>query len=695
MVISVLGYLVNGISVLNLKLRKALIYLLYGFTIISLFVPTSFFGENTVNTVNLRVYFEKDVPKVFEGIDIKSYIVDAFSNIPEKTLRVVNIVDISKESVSRKVNDFVENSQGNYVRFMGSYYYTSDYNRYRYDYEKKEYVPDKYGNYVRLSDYPWAREEREKYIFSVFYKRYEYKVTESKYFLSFYVIDIDIEKFFVKSFTPVLSVGTTFKEAIQNATKFYSENINVYSPDKIDVVVFFDKSFNKLQKMYILSSIQEDSRYNIYDRTYLQELFDILSQEEIIGKQVTITFKPPRYIFFFQNYTENVGKTSSDQYYYFDNPVNGQFIKKQVGVYDQKILSEVPVKVEVGKYYKYDSDKKNYVLDMKNGQYVRYFKAYLEQEEYTKAYNFYDVIYTKIEYANFYNNFLLKVVDTESGIVIGSRNVCISTSVPLKEPIDRFGSEKVNFEYLTKVEGYRSASIDVRTYLKSLFPLRSYVSSTDGLKVTLPSGKNIGLKPGFVFFGIHDGFTTGYIRITNVYETSAEGYPIYILPGEYFKENTLLLESRTYMSNPGFTFRGYISKFGLGMELGLSSYDIYGNYTAGILLGFKIGGLTKEYLDNYMNDVYLKLYTHLNEKIDIFTSLGIAMPKTDDEEYNKANIAVLSNFGFRFSSYERKSLFTFGGTGFYSEFGIRIISKETTIISPNISIGLEYRNWYH
>ncbi|MFN3692131.1 MAG: hypothetical protein ACK4R7_04475, partial [Fervidobacterium sp.] len=351
MVVSVLSCLVNEFRVLSLKLRKGLIYLLYGFTIIILFVPTSFFGENTVNTLNLRVYFENDVPKFLEGIDIKSYIVDAFSNIPEKTLRIINIVDISKESVTKKVNNFVEDLQGNYVSFKGSYYYTSDYNRYKYDYEKKEYVPDKHGYYVRLSDYPWAREEKEKYIFSVFYKRHEYKVTESKYFLSFYVIDIDIEKFFVKSFTPVLSVGSTFKEAIQNATKLYSENTNVYSPDKIDVVVFFDKSFDKLQKMYILSSIQEDSRYNIYDRMYLQELFDIISQEEIIGKEVTITFKPPRYIFFFQNYTENVQKTTSDHYYYFDNPVNGQFIKKSVGVYNQKILSEVPVKVEVGKYY--------------------------------------------------------------------------------------------------------------------------------------------------------------------------------------------------------------------------------------------------------------------------------------------------------------------------------------------------------
>ncbi|MFN6991984.1 MAG: hypothetical protein ACK4MM_04615, partial [Fervidobacterium sp.] len=502
----------------------------------------------------------------------------------------------------------------------------------------------------------------------------------------------DIEKFFVKSFKTVLSVGSTFKEAIQNATKLYSENINVYSTDKIDVVVFFDKSFNKLQRMYILSSIQEDSRYNIYDRTYLQELFDILSREEIIGKEVTITFKPPKYIFFFENYIEKIEKTSSDKYYYFENPVNGQFIKKHVGVYNQKILSEVPVKVEVGKYYRYDSDKKNYVLDMKNGEYVRYFKAYLEQKEFTKAYNFYDVIYTKIEYANFYNNFLLKVVDTESGTAIGSKNVCISTSVPLKEPIDRFGSENVNFEYLTKVESYKSASVDVRTYLRDLFPLRSYVSSTDGLKVTLTSGRNIGIKPGLVFFGLHDGFTTGYLRVTNVYETSAEGYPIYLIPGEYFKENTILVESKAYPSSSGFTFRGYISKVGFGLELGISKYDIYGNYNAGVLLGIKLGAYTQEYLNNYMNDIYLKLYAHLSEKFDVFASLGIAMPNTDNEEYNRANIAFLSNFGFRFSSYERKSLFTFGGTGFYSEFGIRIISKETTIILPNISIGLEYRN---
>ncbi|MFN3328624.1 MAG: hypothetical protein ACK40U_07210, partial [Fervidobacterium pennivorans] len=168
MVVSVLSYLFNEFSELNSKLRKGLIYLLYSFNIIILFIPTSFFGENTENTINLRVYFEDNVPRVFEGMDIKSYIVDAFSGIPEKTLRVVNIIDVSKELVTKKVNDFVEDLQGNYVRFMGSYYYTSDRNRYKYDYEKKEYVPDKNGYYVRLSDYPWAREERDKYIFSVF-----------------------------------------------------------------------------------------------------------------------------------------------------------------------------------------------------------------------------------------------------------------------------------------------------------------------------------------------------------------------------------------------------------------------------------------------------------------------------------------------------------------------------------------------
>jgi len=79
------------------------------------------------------------------------------------------VLGISKESTTRKVNEFVRDEKGDYVYFKGNYYKIGDKKRYRYDEKRKNYVVDKYGIYVYLQEYAWARKQEDKYIISDFY----------------------------------------------------------------------------------------------------------------------------------------------------------------------------------------------------------------------------------------------------------------------------------------------------------------------------------------------------------------------------------------------------------------------------------------------------------------------------------------------------------------------------------------------
>ncbi|MGC8820170.1 MAG: hypothetical protein ACP5PP_03550 [Fervidobacterium sp.] len=108
------------------------------------------------------------------------------------------------------------------------------------------------------------------------------------------MVDIDIQNFFVKSLTPIISSGDSMQEVLENIKKFHSETQNIYSPYEVGDTILFDEKFNKLQRMYILKALQKDTRYNIYDRLYLDELFKTIRLEDILGKGVSVQFQKRR-----------------------------------------------------------------------------------------------------------------------------------------------------------------------------------------------------------------------------------------------------------------------------------------------------------------------------------------------------------------------------------------------------------------
>ncbi|MGC8955222.1 MAG: hypothetical protein ACP5JS_03885, partial [Fervidobacterium sp.] len=187
------------------------------------------------------------------------------------------------------------------------------------------------------------------------------------------VVDIDIQNFFVKSLTPIISSGDSMQEVLENIKKFHSETQNIYSPYEVGATILFDEKFNKLQRMYILKALQKDTRYNIYDRLYLDELFKTIRLEDILGKGVSVRYKPPKYLIFFENYIERIEKGKEDKYYFFRNDVNGHYIS----------INNKPFRVEVGKYYSYNSKTNSYVFDMEKGYYVKYFGGSWAKSTYT------------------------------------------------------------------------------------------------------------------------------------------------------------------------------------------------------------------------------------------------------------------------------------------------------------------------
>lgn len=627
---------------------------------------------------NLYVIIDKNLPSYYENIDISKELSNIFSDVPEKTVRIVHVVGIQKETYSYKVNEFVPDREGTYVYHKGSYYYTSSKAMYKYDSNKKIYVPDPYGLYVYLSDYPWARKEEEKYIISSFYRRYEKYITETSYYIALYITDIDVEKIFVKSVTPIITSGDSFSEALKSTGRLYRENPNKYSSYKVDVAVIFDEKFDKTQRMYILKELQKDTRYNIYDRLYLNELFKTIAFEDLFGKGVFLQFKPPKYMITFENYVERTEKVRSERYYFFENDVNGGYIKKSaIGYY-----TDVPVRVEIGRYYSYDSKNKTYVLDMEKGNYVRYYGGPWEKETYTSAYGFYDYVLTTVDILEMYTGFLLKVFDTERGTLIGSYSISKNYSTALKEPKDRFGSESASSEYLSKIWSYSNNARYVASYIQKLFPLISMVSSVSDGMVTLSSGENIGIKQGYVFQIIDNGYTSGYVKIDKVFENKSSATALYLIPYEKIYPNTLALETKNYPQITGITFQLFLKDNGFGMASGFTSFDIYGNYYWGILFGAGIE-ITYEVLEDFYPYMYLEYYNPIFSNLSLFGRFGGKYIELEDIW------EIFAESGVRFTSYLRDSIFSPGGTGVYTDVGFGVYFGNGIKIKPTVSFGID------
>ena len=652
----------------------------------SVMILLSSFSFAQSKNVKIKIVFDKSVKPFYENIDLNVSLMTTFADIKENTARIVHVLGISKESTTRKVNEFVRDEKGDYVYFKGNYYKIADKRRYTYDEKQKRYVVDKYGRYVYLQEYAWARKQEDKYIISDFYSMKSYEMPVTNYYIYLVVTDIDIQTFFIKSITPIVGKGSTIDRAIENARTTFSTVVNEYSPDKLDVAVLFEKGFDPVLRTALLAKLQEDTRYNIYDRLYIDEIMEIVRTSDLFGtEQVVVKFQPPRYLITFENLVKDDYQFIEDRYYFFENPVNGAYIKKSVDGLD------VPVKVEVGSYYRYDSNTKRYVFDKAKGSYVRYYKGPWEKDNYVYETRFYDYILYKVTKLNTFYSLLMKIFDTKKGTLVGSRFFSRQIETVLKEPVDRFGTEEVDFHTDTKIESYYSVANEVQEFLQLLFPLSTVVSQISGEKALLESGKNIGTKPGYVFQSVANGYTTSFMRLERVFEKNSEARIFYVVPGENIEPHSLVIETKQYPSNLGIRFGFFVEKETYGMKIGYIKSDIYGNYLWSFTSSFSIPYDTSS-VDRMMFPVAFEFSKFLfGENIELLlgTSFNIVSESSGASYISDYGVLI----GLALSSYLRNSVFSYGGACFYTEvtYTIPLSNFELSPNNMNLSIGVDMR----
>ena len=628
----------------------------------------------------VQIIIDSKIPTIYEKVDLGTELMNAFSTeVPDNILRVVHLIDLKKESYSRKVNEFVRDREGTYVYYKGTYYYTSKRARYSYDSKNNKYVPDVNGSYIYVPEFSWARSEEEKYIASDLYKRYEKIESGTEYYMSIYITDVDIENVFVKSVVPIRVSDNSVKGMIGKATQQHYEITNRKSPYKIDIAIVFNPAIDKNMRMSIISKLQEDTRYNIYDRLYLDEVFKTIKFKDLFGKEANLKFTPPAYIIAFDNPVSTSETTQSTKYLFFENAMNGAYIKKSL-----VNGGSAPVRIDVGKYYSYDSDKKAYVLNMKDGRYIRYLGNGWEKEGYVLENTFYD--YTLFEETDMekYTSLLCNIYDTETGEILGSKAFESLRKIPKKEITDRFGTERVNSETEADMAIIQDISSDVYEFLQLLFPLSSLVSKVQGNKVSLLSGENIGMKRGYVFQDIYNGYTMGYLRVDKVAADTSEGNVFYLIPGEQIKENSYAIESKRYPNFVGGRFTFSVSNEGLNFTLGYVSSDIYNNHKQSFSIGYSITDLSATTPTNQL--FAESSFFVLSKQLEIYFDLGML---------SKDNFETLNAFlspGIRISSYTDNSVYYPGGFGVFAQLEGKIAYSNATFnITPILSLGMETR----
>ncbi|WP_448379513.1 hypothetical protein [Fervidobacterium sp.] len=637
-------------------------------------------------SVKIKVVFDKNVKPVYENIDLSVSLTTTFADIKDSTARIVHVLGISKESTTRKINEFVRDEKGDYVYFKGNYYKIADKRRYTFDEKQKTYVVDKYGRYVYLQEYAWARKQEEKYIISDFYSLKTYEIPVMNYYIYLVVTDIDVQTFFIKSVTPIVGKGSTVERAIENARKIFSTVVNEYSPDKVDIAVLFEKGFDPVLRTALLAKLQEDTRYNIYDRLYIDEIMEIVRTSDLFGtEQIVLKFQPPRYLITFENLVKSDYQFTEDRYCFFENPVNGAYIKKSVGNLD------VPVKVEVGSYYRYDSNTKRYVYDKEKGSYVKYYKGPWEKDNYVYETMFYDYMLYKLTKLNTFYSLLMKVFDTEKGTLVGSRFFSRQIETVLKEPVDRFGTEVVHFHTDTKIGSYYSVASEVQAFLQLLFPLSTAISQISGEKALLEGGKNIGAKSGYVFQSIANGYTTSFMRLERVFEKGSEASIFYIVPGEEVEPHSLVIETKQYPSNLGIRFGFFIEKETYGMKIGYIKSDIYGNYLWSFTSSFGTPYDTIS-VDKLIFPVAFEFSKFLfGENIELLlgTSFNVVSESSGASYISDYGVLI----GLALSSYVRNSVLSYGGICFYTgiNYAIPLSNFELSPNNLNLSIGVDMR----
>ncbi|MEN3042724.1 MAG: hypothetical protein ABDH59_05425, partial [Fervidobacterium sp.] len=89
-----------------------------------------------------------------------------------------------------------------------------------------------------------------------------------------------------------------------------------------------------------------------------------------------------------------------------------------------------------------------------------------------------------------------------------------------------------------------------------------------------------------------------------------------------------------------------------------------------------------ESLENMDYTYYLKVYNLLGQNFDVFAKIGINMMSRQYFEF-------VPSFGFRISSYQRKSQFSFGGASYYTEVEFKATFDHQLKIEPVLFLGIE------
>jgi len=587
-------------------------------------------------SINIPVSFENKVKDKLTEV-AKSLNLNA-NERPARYGLIFDITSLKADSEKYKKVVFVRDDKaGNYVYFAGSYY-RAYHTLYKYDYKKKRFVQSKYGNYVRLSNYIWARDEDEKYVvFAGFYKKTIKYVSDKKFWLYASITFIDFKSSFILFQKSVVFTGKSYDEILKNMNlsikkeKFYSEK---------PTIAFYEKTLSPLGS-FVKKYFYQEERYTMYDRSYLNYLFKEMRYQDLIsgGEEVGTYLKPAHYLVVVKILNSGYKLIESTEYLEFSNPVNGGYVGK--------------TPVYAGTYYRFDLKTGEYIPDRKKGSYVKVKKgAWAVEDEYISAGSFNDLFIENVAFHSYFIDALVMVVDGKNGNLKVAKKFTVYLKSPKMIREDRFGSVKGNYKEDVIKEAYEKLGKEISDYVRQFFAIETQVSDVEKDIVTISAGKNYGVKSGYYFRVIDEGYTQGYIKVTNVKEKSAVSRVVrYLQKQSKIKAGNLALEDFDYRPFLGIDLSFMVSSDEIYMEMGYAGRDLYAKkkYSAGILLGVSA--------DKYKLGAYGMWYAFFNKSIGISPKISMAITtpyedSEDEDEYSQYSLESKLGLELNYPFYE-------------------------------------------
>ncbi len=528
---------------------------------------------------------------------------------------IFHITDFKESKRGFKKVVFVrDDKNGSYVRYAGSYYKAYR-TLYKYDYKKKKYVPDRYGNYVRLMNFVWARDENEKYTYYTgFYRKVVKYVSDRRYWLYASLTFIDFKTSFILFQKGFVLSGSSYMDILNNIKidlrkeKMYTEK---------PTIAFYEGSLSPLGN-FVKKYFYEEDRYTMYDRSYLNYLFKEMKYQDLIsgGGEVGTYLKPARYLVVVKILDSRYELVESTEYLKFPNPVNGEYI------------GTTPV--YAGEYYRFDLKSGRYIPDRKKGEYVRVKKgAWATEDEYISAGSFNDIFIENVSFHSYFIDALVIVIDGKNGNLKIAKKFTISIKSPESIREDRFGSIRGEYKEEVIESAYEKLGKEISDYVRRFFAIEAKVSSIKGSNVEISAGKNYGVKRGYYFRIIDDGFTQGYVKVTGVKEKSSVSRIIrYLEKSSKIKMGNYALEDFDYKPFFGMDVSLNMNSNEIYTEVGYTKRDLFANkkFSFGMILGASLNG--------YALGGYGKWYILFNKSIAVAPkiSLEVVLPYEESED---------------------------------------------------------------